>query len=96
MTMHPSKVAIVGAGLIGRAWAMIFARAGWQVALFDPAPGIAAQAEGLCAQGLTDLAEQGLCEDPAGAARRIQAVGSRPKRCRTPRWCRRTALSGWR
>ncbi|WP_181378289.1 3-hydroxyacyl-CoA dehydrogenase [Teichococcus aestuarii] len=76
MTMHPSKVAIVGAGLIGRAWAMIFARAGWQVALFDPAPGIAAQAEGLCAQGLTDLAEQGLCEDPAGAARRIQAVGS--------------------
>ena len=32
------SVAIVGAGLIGRAWAMIFARAGWDVRLFDPDP----------------------------------------------------------
>ena len=29
-------VAIVGVGLIGRAWAAIFARAGWQVRLTDP------------------------------------------------------------
>jgi 3-hydroxyacyl-CoA dehydrogenase len=29
------KVAIVGAGLIGSAWAIVFARAGWNVALFD-------------------------------------------------------------
>ncbi len=29
-------VAIVGAGLIGRAWAVVFARAGWRVQLFDP------------------------------------------------------------
>jgi len=29
-------VAIVGAGLIGRAWAAIFARAGWKVRLTDP------------------------------------------------------------
>ena len=35
------SVAIVGAGLIGRAWAMIFARAGWDVRLFDPAEGVA-------------------------------------------------------
>ena len=74
--MTPHSVAIIGTGLIGRAWAMIFARAGWQVALYDPAPGVAEAATGLCAQGLTDLAEQGLCEDPSGAARRIQAVGS--------------------
>ncbi|WBV43808.1 3-hydroxyacyl-CoA dehydrogenase [Pseudoroseomonas cervicalis] len=74
--MTPHSVAIIGTGLIGRAWAMIFARAGWDVALYDPAPGVAEAATGLCAQGLTDLAEQGLCEDPAGAARRIRAVGS--------------------
>jgi len=30
------NVAIVGAGLIGRAWAAIFARAGWNVRLNDP------------------------------------------------------------
>jgi 3-hydroxyacyl-CoA dehydrogenase len=30
------NVAIVGAGLIGRAWAAIFARAGWNVRLTDP------------------------------------------------------------
>src|SRR5256885_2265228 len=30
------NVAIVGAGLIGRAWAAIFARAGWNVQLTDP------------------------------------------------------------
>ena len=30
------NVAIVGTGLIGRAWAAIFARAGWNVRLTDP------------------------------------------------------------
>jgi L-gulonate 3-dehydrogenase len=30
-----SKVAIVGAGFIGRAWAISFARAGHSVALWD-------------------------------------------------------------
>ena len=27
--------AIIGAGLIGRGWSMVFARAGWQVRLYD-------------------------------------------------------------
>src|SRR6266581_3038994 len=30
-----AKIAVVGAGLIGRAWAMVFARAGHAVALYD-------------------------------------------------------------
>ena len=33
--------AIIGAGLIGRAWAMVFARAGWRVRLYDNATGAA-------------------------------------------------------
>lgn len=34
--VKPAKaVAIVGAGLIGRGWAIVFARAGWDVRLFD-------------------------------------------------------------
>ncbi len=68
------NVAIIGSGLIGRAWAMIFARAGWQVRLWDPAEGVAAKAVGLCADGLKDLARHGLCDDPAGAAARITAA----------------------
>ncbi len=67
-------VAIVGSGLIGRAWAMIFARAGWTVRLYDPAAGVAAAAVGLCAAGLQDLAAEGLCDDPAAAAARIAAA----------------------
>ncbi|MFT3952933.1 MAG: 3-hydroxyacyl-CoA dehydrogenase NAD-binding domain-containing protein [Piscinibacter sp.] len=31
-----NTVAIVGAGLIGRAWAHVFARAGWKVRINDP------------------------------------------------------------
>ncbi|MGU3542717.1 3-hydroxyacyl-CoA dehydrogenase [Methylobacterium sp. A52T] len=70
------SVAIVGAGLIGRAWAMIFARAGWDVRLFDPASGVAEAAIPLCAEGLRTLAANDLCADPEGAAARIRAAGT--------------------
>ena len=33
-----SKVAIVGCGFVGRAWAISFARAGHEVALWDEQP----------------------------------------------------------
>ena len=68
------KVAIVGTGLIGRAWAMIFARAGWDVALTDPAPGAVEAALVACREGLETLAGHGLCDDAAGAHRRIAAA----------------------
>ncbi|HWL82472.1 MAG TPA: 3-hydroxyacyl-CoA dehydrogenase [Roseomonas sp.] len=71
-----SKVGIVGAGLIGRAWGMIFARAGWDVALHDAGEGVAQSAVGLCAEGLRDLCAQGLCDDPDAAAGRIRAATS--------------------
>ena len=71
-----ATVAIVGSGLIGRAWAMVFARAGWAVRLHDAAPGVADAAVELCTAGLQDLAAAGLCGDPGGAARRITVAGS--------------------
>ncbi|MGG5885723.1 3-hydroxyacyl-CoA dehydrogenase [Falsiroseomonas sp. HC035] len=70
------KVAIVGAGLIGRAWAMIFARAGWDVSLHDPVPAALEAAPRLCAQGLAELARHGLCDNAEAAARRISVTGS--------------------
>ena len=66
------RMAVVGAGLIGRAWAMVFARAGWDVALYDPVPAALDAAPALCAEGLADQHRQGLCNDPAGAAARIR------------------------
>jgi len=70
------KVAIVGAGLIGRAWAMIFARAGWRAALHDPYPTALEAAPGLCLAGLQELARHGLCDDPEAAAGRISVAHS--------------------
>ncbi|MCL4768089.1 MAG: 3-hydroxyacyl-CoA dehydrogenase [Hyphomicrobiaceae bacterium] len=70
------KLAIIGAGLIGRAWSMVFARAGWDIALWDGVAGAADSAKSLIAQGLVDLARHGLAADPAGAAARVAIRGS--------------------
>ncbi len=63
--------AIIGAGLIGRAWAMVFARAGWRVRLYDHVP---AQLDLALEHIATSLAEQqaaGLTDDAGGAAARV-------------------------
>src|SRR4051812_44308911 len=70
------RVAIIGSGLIGRAWAMVFARAGWDVALYDAVEGAADKALGLIAEGLDDLAKYGLVADPKGSASRVRAAKS--------------------
>jgi 3-hydroxyacyl-CoA dehydrogenase len=71
MTDHSPIVAIVGVGLIGRAWSAIFARAGWQVRIFDPHGPTLAAAPGLIREELDALARHGLADDPAGAAARV-------------------------
>src|SRR6185436_10765498 len=70
------NVAIIGSGLIGRAWAMVFARAGWNAALYDAVGGAADNALGLIAEGLGELAKHGLVADPKGAAARVRAAKS--------------------
>jgi L-gulonate 3-dehydrogenase len=69
-------VAIVGAGLIGRAWASIFARAGWDVRLYDPVEGQASRCHALCEEALAQLSRHGLCDNPAGALARISVSDS--------------------
>ncbi len=59
------SVAIVGAGLIGRSWAIVFARAGWQVRVTDPEPRTLENASRLIREGLEELATHGLLADPA-------------------------------
>lgn len=69
-----SAVAIVGAGLIGRAWAQVFARAGWTVRITDPHGPTLQAAPRLIRDGLHELAAHGLAADPDGAADRVVAT----------------------
>jgi L-gulonate 3-dehydrogenase len=71
MNKENRHVAIVGVGLVGRAWAAIFARAGWNVRLSDPHAPTLAAAPGLIHDELRALARHGLADDPDGAAARI-------------------------
>lgn len=70
------RVAIVGAGLIGRSWAMVFARSGWEAAIYDPVEGAAEAAHALCRTGLENLEAHGLCDDAAAAFARISVAPS--------------------
>jgi 3-hydroxyacyl-CoA dehydrogenase len=54
------KIAIVGAGLIGRSWAIVFARGGHEVALYDADAGQTARALETIAASLADMEEAGL------------------------------------
>jgi 3-hydroxyacyl-CoA dehydrogenase len=69
-------VAIVGAGLIGRSWAIVFARAGWDVQITDPSAGQLAAAPRLIRQGLDELQAHGLADDPEAAAQRVSPAAS--------------------
>ncbi|HSK38425.1 MAG TPA: 3-hydroxyacyl-CoA dehydrogenase [Arenibaculum sp.] len=55
-----SKIAIIGSGFIGRAWAITFARAGFDVALYDHDDAAAAKAHAYIAEILPSLAEYDL------------------------------------
>lgn len=73
---NTKNVAIVGVGLIGRAWAAIFARAGWNVRLTDPHGPTLSAAPGLIRDELQALSRHGLADDPEGAAARISVAAS--------------------
>ena len=71
------RIAVVGAGLIGRAWAMVFARAGCSVALWDKLPGVAEAAMEQIRARLGDLRAAGLVEEaPDAIAARVEPVAT--------------------
>ncbi|HEX4365680.1 MAG TPA: 3-hydroxyacyl-CoA dehydrogenase [Rhodopila sp.] len=72
-----TNVAIVGAGLIGRAWAIVFARAGFSVTLWDQFSQQTTQALNFIADRLPELRAAGLLADePATVMARIQPMPS--------------------
>lgn len=73
------RVALVGAGLVGSGWALVFARAGLEVLLHDAAPGQAARALQSVAASLAELERCGLLREPAAAvAARIRVAEALP------------------
>lgn len=71
-----NNVAIVGAGLVGSGWAMVFARAGATVRVFDGDAGIRASVLGHIAASLAELRDVGLVDDVDGVLARISVADS--------------------
>ena len=67
-------VAIVGAGLVGRSWAVVFARAGFEVRVTDSSAEALSCAPALIRRGLDDLAAHGLVKDAKAACARVTTV----------------------
>src|SRR6478672_12086149 len=65
-------IAVIGAGLIGRAWAMVFARAGWAVRLTDSNAEQLAHARAFIAASLDEQQRYGLVGDARAALARIE------------------------
>ncbi|WP_199885109.1 3-hydroxyacyl-CoA dehydrogenase [Pseudomonas bohemica] len=60
-------IAIVGAGLVGAGWALVFARAGLPVRIYDANPAISSAAVPLIEGQIADLTAHGLLSEPADA-----------------------------
>src|SRR5690606_24960877 len=65
------KTAVVGAGLIGQAWAIVFARGGCTVHLWDADQQAQARALELIARQVRELESKGLLTDAANVIARI-------------------------
>lgn len=71
-----NKIAVVGAGLVGRGWAIVFARAGWKVALFDADQGATRAALENITARLADLETAGLVPRADEVRQRIVQVSN--------------------
>jgi 3-hydroxyacyl-CoA dehydrogenase len=69
-------VGLIGVGLIGRAWANVFTRAGWEVRLWDPDGAALTAAPGLIERSLVDASRHGLVSDPVASASRVKVASS--------------------
>lgn len=70
------RAAIVGSGLIGRAWALVFARAGWDVTMTDPSLDVRDGLPAALAQDCSLLENYGLVEASDQILARIDIVTS--------------------
>jgi L-gulonate 3-dehydrogenase len=69
-----NTVAMIGTGLIGTGWSVVFARAGWDVVLYDIEPGKAKKSAAQAAATLVYLESGGLVTSSKDAIARLRAV----------------------
>src|SRR5450631_713992 len=65
-------VAVIGAGLVGAGWAIVFAQAGLEVRLYDANPQATDRALSLIAVQLKELSSFGLVGDPIAIAAHLK------------------------
>ena len=88
--MEQDSCAIIGAGLIGRAWAMVFARAGWRVRLYDSDPAQLARRAGRSPRASPSSRRPGSSTTRPRRSTRIAHCDASRMRWRARDGCRRT------
>ena len=73
-----AKVALIGTGTLGASWAVVFARAGMTVSVYDADPAAVARVQHFARQAIADLAAQGVEPggEPESVLARIKAATS--------------------
>ena len=74
MLNNANTVAVVGTGLVGSGWAIVFARAGLQVLAYDAEVSSRSSCLAGIATSLTQMQQYGLIEDPKAVLNRIRIV----------------------
>lgn len=69
-------IAIVGAGLVGSGWAVVFARSGYDVRVYDPSESVRRGVSDWAKTTLEILHAAGLVDDPFGVLERITVIDS--------------------
>jgi len=65
-------VAVIGAGLVGAGWAIVFAQAGLEVRIYDANPNATDRAVVLIGEQLKELSRFGLVDDPGAVAAHVK------------------------
>jgi L-gulonate 3-dehydrogenase len=73
-----NRIAVVGCGLVGASWCVVFARAGYDVAMYDVQNGVVEAARQTIAESLPSLAEKGLLngQKPAEVLAQLKPAAS--------------------
>jgi 3-hydroxyacyl-CoA dehydrogenase len=87
-----TKVAVIGAGFIGRSWSMVFARAGYDVSLYDVSSEALEQAMELLKENLIDLETNKLIGSHLEVNARINVVTDLEEAINGVDWVQENAL----
>lgn len=73
-----TRITLVGCGLVGGSWAVVFSRAGFEVTLYDPSPASVDAAMAVARTSAVTLAGQNLLDNqtPEQVLARLKPVGS--------------------